>query len=77
MISDYTQRLAHNLRRNLMTDGATVYTVTEFINSKGLNLSVDEVGDLITNRNAYKYWMLWKDAYLYIDGLFDDGALKH
>lgn len=73
-MSDYIERLAHNLRVNLMTEGATVYTVTEFINSKGLNLSVDEVGDLITNRNATKYWMLWKDAYLYIDGLFEDGV---
>ena len=77
-MSEYMIRLIHNLRVNLKTNGSTVYTVTDFINSKGLDLSVDEVSRLLdpNKTTSNKYTLLWGDAYLYIENLFEEGALR-
>jgi hypothetical protein len=73
-MSEYMERLIHNLRVNLKTEGATIYTVTDFIHDRGLFISVDEVTELLNNTKANKYTLLWGDTYLYISELFEDGV---
>ncbi|CAI8290011.1 MAG: Uncharacterised protein [Cellvibrionales bacterium UBA7375] len=68
---EFLIRVGHNLRVKLMSGNETIFSVTDFINDRGLNISTQDASDLMVKGN--KYWMLWGDCYLYIDGLFDDG----